>query len=261
MAAALHLHTPGRQARRRPTRRALNAATPAQPGYALGMWKRDLQERDWERAEVLESRTVPRVPELVSDGGGLPFPPAALDQPSGGLDPADPTVAALLVQLSRLAAASLDDWRLLAGTEDQALFGRGRPPRLHTAAFRRNSRRGTWTFLGESAGRPLRAARDGIRASSWRLDPTWELTAETNVLRLLLTEQAHAGGKRADGRVLVPDVHVASDEIVLTIFVSRRPGFQMRRPNPETPIRVALPCPVGDRQLVDGALYPGGSVV
>ena len=50
---------------------------------------------------------------------------------------------------------------------------------------------------------------------------------------------------------------MGSDEIVLTMFVTPRPGFQMRRPNPETPVRVALPSPLGHRQLIDGALYDG----
>jgi hypothetical protein len=221
-------------------------------------------ERAWERSVVLEPRSSLRVPELISDGGGLPFAPSVFAQPGGGLDPTDPAVAQLLAELSHrdapkrasrsawrpgaapppsLPSPSLDDWRLLARTEDEALFGRGRPPRLHTAAFRRQGRRGTWAFMGESAARPLRATRDGIRASSWRPDPTRELNPEATTLRILLTEQAHAGGKGADGRVLAPDIHVASDEIVLTMFVTPRPGFQMRRPNPETPVRVALPCP------------------
>jgi hypothetical protein len=227
------------------------------PG-GVGARERGLpRERDWERSEVLQPRASPPAPELISDGGGLPFSPDLFAQPPGALDPADPAVGALLVALSQRATPRLDDWRLLARNDDQALFGRGRPPQLHTAAFRRQARRDRWEFVGDSVARPLRAARDGIRASSWRLDPTQELNPGATLLRILLTEQAHAGGKRADGRVLAPDIHVAPDKIVLRLFVSPRPGFQMRRPNPETPVRVALPCPIGNRQLIDGALYDG----
>jgi hypothetical protein len=32
------------------------------------------------------------------------------------------------------------------------------------------------------------------------------------------------------------------------------PGFQNNTPNPETPVRIALPHPVGPRRLIDGAL-------
>jgi hypothetical protein len=233
-------------------------------------------ERDWERSEVLEPRPASRVPQLISDGGGLPFSPEVLSGPFQELDTADPAVGALLEALgagtspkrpSRLpwrreveAAPSpplprLDEWRSLARTEDEALFGRGRPPRLLTVAVRQDRRRGRWMCVAKSAARPLRATRDGIRASSWRLDPSHEVEAEDRVLRILLTEQTFAGGRKAGGRVLNPDIHVNESELVLTMFVTPQPGFQMKSPNPETPVRIALPDPVSARRLIDGALY------
>jgi len=230
-------------------------------------------ERDWERSSVLEPRPAPRRPELVSDGAGLPFPPSALDGTPAPLDPQDPAVGALAAQLASRAApkrgtralwrrrpapeappANLDGWRLLARTDDEALFGRGQPPQLLTVAVRRNPRRNTWAYDVSSAARPLRAARDGIRASSWRLDPSCEPDPGDSVLRVLVSEQTFASGQRADGRVLVPDLHMNADQIVLTMFVKPRPGFQAGSPNPETPVRIALPEPVGLRRLIDGAL-------
>jgi len=56
---------------------------------------------------------------------------------------------------------------------------------------------------------------------------------------------------------LVVDLHVGAEELVLTMFVTPRQGFQMRSPNPETPARVTLPSPIGPRRLIDGALYDG----
>lgn len=225
---------------------------------------------------MLEPLPSPRVPALISDGGGLPFAPDELTRPPGGLDPSDPAVQALIAQLSgrpgamrtprapwkRGAAStpltpppSFGEWRVLARTDDEVLFARGRPPRFHTAAFRRNARRDTWALLGESAARPLRVVRDGIRASSWRIDPTHEIDPESTILRILVTEQTYAGGKRADGRVLAPDIHVDQDELLLRMFVTPQPGFNVRSPNPETPVRVALAHPVGRRELIDGAIY------
>ena len=234
-------------------------------------------ERDWERSAVLMPRPAPRQPEFISDGGGLPFPPAALFDAPVGLDPADPAVGALIAQVNpRMAAkrasrapwkrdtpppppsTSLEGWRLLARTDDEALFARGRPPQLLTVAVRRDARRRTWTCIGTSAGRPLRATRDGIRASSWRLDPTHDTNVDDTMLRVLVTEQTFAGGQRANGRVLPPDLHVNAEELLLTMFVTPQPGFQTRSPNPETVIRIALPHPVGPRRLVDGALYEVG---
>jgi hypothetical protein len=222
---------------------------------------------------LLEPRPAPRHPEWISDGGGLPFAPAALAGPPGRLDRSDPAVGALAAQIAlqtapkgasrvpwKQAAApsvppSLDGWRILARTDDQVLFARGRPPQLLTVAVRRDARRVKWSCVGVSSARPLRAARDQIRASGWRLDPTRELSPEETVLRVLVTEQAFAGGQRADSRLLPPDLHIGAQELVLTMFVTPLPGFRSRSSNPETPARIALPQPVGPRRLLDGALY------
>jgi hypothetical protein len=140
-------------------------------------------------------------------------------------------------------------------TDEEVLFMRGRPPALVTVAVRRDSKRGAWTCLAVSTGRPLRATREGIRASGWRLDPNREPDPAQSELRLLITEQTWAGGTRADSRLLAPDLHLGDEELVLRAFVAPRPGFQVRSPNPETPARVVLPAPLGPRHVIDGAVY------
>jgi hypothetical protein len=221
---------------------------------------------------VLEPRRGPRVPELISDAGGLPFPPSALDGPFEPLDPRDPAVEMLAARLEGRAGSGplraskqpreprgstsiLDGWRLVARTGDEALFGLGVPPELVMIAVKKAGRRGSWSRADRTAGRPLRVTREGIRASSWRLDPSHPPTAEDTVLRILVTEQTYAGGKRADGRVLDPDLYEDERELTLTMFVTPLEGFLMRSPNPETPVRVALAQPVGGRKLTDGAVY------
>jgi len=229
-------------------------------------------ERHWERSAVLEPRYAPRLPRLISDAGGLAFPPGALDGPGTPLDPRDPAVEMLVAGLEGRAGSSplrksalqieprpsssmLDGWRLIARTGQEALFGRGMPPDLVMVAVKKDPRRGTWSRADKTAGRPLRVTRDGIRASSWRLDPTYELRPDDTVLRILVTEQTYAGGKRADGRVLEPDLYEDERELILTMFVTPLEGFMVRSPNPATPVRVALAQPVGGRELVDGAVY------
>ena len=155
----------------------------------------------------------------------------------------------------RPSSSTLDGWRLIARTGAEALFGRGMPPDLVMIAVQKDARRGTWSRADKTAGRALRVTRDGIRASSWRLDPTHELGADDTVLRILVMEQTYAGGKRADGRVLEPDLYEGQHELILTMFVTPLEGFRMRSLNPETPVRVALPHPVGSRELIDGARY------
>ncbi len=223
---------------------------------------------------MLEPRLAPRLPELIGDGAGLPFATAALTGAPAPLDPGDPAVAALLAYLTSRAApkraprpwkrggapsgrapsASLDGWRLLARVDGEALFARGRIPELLTVTLRQHTLRRSWSCVRSGLAGQLRATRDGIRASSWRADPTHEIRQQDTVLRLLVTEQAFASGKPADGRVLGPDLYLGADELVLRMFVSPRPGFQNGVPNPETPVRVALSEPVGRRRLIDGAL-------
>ncbi|MDQ2797411.1 MAG: hypothetical protein M3Y06_09640, partial [Actinomycetota bacterium] len=204
----------------------------------------------------------PHDPELISDGAGLPFSPTALGAPAGGLDEGDPAVAALIAQLARQKAPTggvpvpgLGGWRVLARTDDEVLFGRGRPPRLVTVAMRHDVRGRKWSCFAVSTARPLRVTRDGVRASDWRLDPNVEPDPDDAVVRVLVTEQTWAGGKRADRRLLAPDLYVGAQELVLTMFVTPADGFQIRSPNPETPARIALPGPIGRRRLLDGARY------
>ncbi len=234
---------------------------------------------------MLVPRSAPRQPALISDGSGLAFAPAVLSAPAPPLDGDDPAVAVLLATIARQAKParpsrvpwrrgsaaatpvpappSLDGWRVAARTDDEVLFTRGHPPRLVSVAVGRDAKRRGWTCIAVSAGRPLRSTRDGIRASGWRLDPTTDPTTDPageadparRELRVLVTEQTWAGGMGAGDRVLAPDLHLGDDELVLTMYVTPRPGFQVRARNPETPARIALPTAVGSRRLVDGALY------
>jgi hypothetical protein len=234
-------------------------------------------ERDWARAAVLEPRPAPRHPQLISDGAGLPFALSALAGPPAPLDPQDAAVAGLLAYLNERATpkraarapwkrgapppsppaapVSLEGWRELVRTDDEVLFAHGLPPQLAMVTLKQRSHRRAWTVAGSSVPRSLRATRDGIRASSWRPDPTRELTEADSELRLLVTEQAFASGQSADGRVLVPDIYEDDGEVVLRVFVSPRPGgFQTGTRNPETPVRIALPRALGPRLLLDGAI-------
>ena len=247
----------------------------SEPSYRLfgrfrGRVRGLVTERDWERSALLVPRLAPRRPELVSDGAGLPFSLAAFEGPRAPLDREDGAVAALIAHLDGLAAAgraspvgsrdpdapasTLDGWRLLASTDGEALFALGLPPRLLTVAMRREGRRQVWVCFASSASQPLRSARGTIRASAWRLDPTREVDPEDTVLRVLVTEQAFASGQRAGGRVLAPDIFVNESELVLTFFVTPRPGYQNAARNLETPVRIALPHAIGARRLIDGAL-------
>jgi hypothetical protein len=201
---------------------------------------------------------------MLSDGVGIPFSRAALSDPPGQLNPEDPEVAVLLERIPGQDPESLKDWRLLARNDNEVLFGRGQPPHLVTVAVRQEGRHQRWTYVASNLVDTLRAARDGIRASSWRLDPEHVPRPDDTVLRVLVTEQTFASGQKADSRVLPPDIHLDAERLVLTVFVTPRRGYQTGSRAPEAPIRVVLPEPLGLRNVIDGAvaeLAPGAQAL
>jgi hypothetical protein len=228
----------------------------------------------WAHAPTLIPQGSTPEPGLISDGGGLPFPPDRPFQPFAPLDPREPPVAALLVQIERgrqqaqptrllrpkpkpppiETAEKLTGWRELARIELRLRHGRGRPPHLLTVAVRRG-RLGRWAPLGASNSRPLRAVRDGVRASSWRLDPTFALDPSLTALQILVTEQTMASGTPVEDRLLTPDLYLGSDRLVLRVYVQPLEGYIGRTSRHETPVFVALPEPLGRRHVLDGALY------
>ena len=228
----------------------------------------------WAHAPTLVGQASTPEPGLISDGGGLPFAPERVFEPFAPLDPREPPVAALLVQIDRgrrqaqptrllrpkpkpppiETAEKLIGWRELARTGDEVLYGRGRPPQLLTVAVRRG-RLGKWAPLGASNSRPLRAIRDGVRASSWRVDPTFGLGPELTALHILVTEQTMASGTPVEDRLLTPDLYLGPERVVLRVYVQPLEGYIGRTSRHETPVIVALPEPLGGRQVLDGALY------
>lgn len=223
---------------------------------------------------MLEAVPVPADPALVSDGGGLSFAPARALAQGPPLDPEDPAVRALLTQIDRgrqqaqparlfrprarpvplAVAEKLAGWRELARTDQEALFGRGTPPQLLTVAVKRGLR-DRWAPLGASNSHALRAVREGVRASSWRLDPESPVTPETTELRVLVTERTMASGSSAAGRLLDPELHLDHRRALLRMYVRPIEGYVGRTARHETPVIVRLPEPLGSRELLDGALY------
>jgi hypothetical protein len=225
--------------------------------------------------EVVHAELASPTPALIGDGGGLPFPPALLDEPARTpLDPNDLAVTALLrqIDLSRRKRAKgglfrrgeripdlsdeekLRGWRVLAETDDEILFGRGAPPRLATAAITRN-RVDRWTLLGVSIAKPLRAVRAGVRASSWRPDPDFPVAPRDTQLHILLTEQTMASGRLAEDRILPPEVALEDGRLIMRCFVRPLEGYTGRSSRHETPVVVELPEPIGERELIDGAIF------
>lgn len=227
--------------------------------------------KEWDKAETLTPAVVDLMPELVIDGGGLPFTLESLRAPFDPLEPDAPGVEILLEQIEAAAGKTvvrlpwkqrdpevsrqqLEGWRILARDESEIVFGRGAPPALVTVSVQR-TRGERWSARSVNTARQLRVTRDGIRASSFRVDPDAPPAPEATLLRLLVSEQTLAGGKLAHGRFLTPELHVDAERVLLRFYITPLPGWQARTRRWETPVLVQLPEPLGERQVVDGAVY------
>lgn len=230
----------------------------------------------WQAAQRLTPAPVPHAPALISDGGGLPFVPDAAFAPFEPLDPSQAPAKALVAQIElgrkqareraggfyrrvpkpprQTPAEALEGWRALAQQDGEILFGKGRPPHLLTVAVQRGSR-DRWKVIGVSNSRPLRVYRDGVRASSWRLDPTFPVEPGQTELRVLLTEQTLASGLLAADRLLTPEIFVGDEAIVARLYVKPLEGYVGRTSRIETPVILELPEAVGERTVSDGSLY------
>jgi len=109
--------------------------------------------------------------------------------------------------------------------------------------------------MGVSNSRPLRAVRDGVRASSWRLDPSFPPGPGDTELRILVTERTMATGTPAAKRLLEPELYLDERLAVLRVYVRPLEGYVGRTIRYETPVIIRLPEPLGTRELVDGAVW------
>jgi hypothetical protein len=93
------------------------------------------------------------------------------------------------------------------------------------------------------------------------LDPDNLPDPDSSQVHLLVTEIACAGGKPADGRVTLERLVEHEDRIELVVGVEAPGGNQTCPSNPPTPFTVELDEPLGDRDLVDVAIYPERELV
>jgi hypothetical protein len=207
---------------------------------------------------VLEPVPAPeRAQRLVSAAGSMPFLLAALDAPARLEDADDPFAEALRCWIAENDWSTTErpsGWRKLAADSNFILVGSGMPPRLVTVTFERAADATAWSYWNSAEGGGVAAWRDGVEASSWRVDPLEPPLPTSSRLRALVTERACASGQSAAGRVRVPELYIDERELVLTFYVTPLEGSQECPGNPETAVIVEL------GQAVDGRFVRDGSV-
>jgi hypothetical protein len=187
----------------------------------------------------------------------LTFDLAVLSQPGGAENGDDPAAAALR---DHLASGMETDflpatgWIEAVRTESQVLFIA--PVEGGVARVDMELDAGQWRASGWG-GCTLRPEIPlGTNIATFRVAPGETLTPETTELDVLVTEVECNSGEDARGRVREPAV-IRSPESVTVIFtVVARPGGHDCQSNPETPFRLVLPEPLGDRVLLDGSQIP-----
>lgn len=130
--------------------------------------------------------------------------------------------------------------------------GPGRPARHLGIVF--EQRDGQWTFRRSGGCVPEVRHPSGARRASW--EPVEAVQPETTRLEVAVRERMCASGQSADDRLLPPEIELGEDAVVVTWFVEPVPGGATCPGNPATAATLELPEPLGDRELLDGGVYP-----
>lgn len=208
---------------------------------------------------------------LTCGPADLTFRATALDGPGGDETAADPVAAALRAFLQSAggtpsAGGAPSDggapdllpvagWHHVAQASTRALFvaaGTGQDPwvmvLLQQVAGHWAAR--AWGSCPVSVFLPK-----WIGPVTWRLDPGSPAPAPRDTkVHVLVQEQTCAGGQSPKGRLLPPAIDYEPTEIVIAFSIHMTSGSC--RANPEFPVAVTLDQAIGDRQLLDGSVYP-----
>jgi hypothetical protein len=97
------------------------------------------------------------------------------------------------------------------------------------------------------------ALPDALGDVGWKLDKRFEPPGpESTEIHVRVQERGCAGGQAIGDRLLGPERVETGDAVLLTFAAITQPGAHTCPGNPSTAVTVALPSPLGDRQIRDG---------
>ncbi|MFD2028589.1 hypothetical protein [Promicromonospora aerolata] len=198
---------------------------------------------------------------------GTPVPAAVLTDGATADELGDEAAAAL--DGASVPAIEPEQWRVLTETSTRVYLIRELPePRDSDGEQRTHELLGIeWTDQTEEGGEGWQLWQHGDCALRYDLgelgdaivglDPDNPPDAASSEVPVLVTEIDCASGKPADGRVRVEHLVELEDRVELVIGVEAPPGDGQNCPsNPPTPFTIELDEPLGNRTLVDVAVYP-----
>ena len=113
-----------------------------------------------------------------------------------------------------------------------------------------------WVWSGASInGNPCDlqyAIPEDLNEVEWRLDPSGgELTPQSTKIDMLLTERECVDGREIGDRLRGPQIVMTETEVMVAFAAVPPTGDYFTCPgNPDTPYRLELPEPLGNRELV-----------
>lgn len=205
-------------------------------------------------------REWPEWPHRVSCGWSHSFDPVAVFSGPTGVEKGKlPSERALRRFLAReiLDWVPKHGWRRLVEANGYAEFAVGRLRQgVETMSFRRV--KGRWKWQVYSGGCLPATVRRGITAITWDLTSDQPpLTPETRSILVDLGAGECSSGKPQAPRLQKPEIREQNGALLLSLWVRPLPpGFYTCEGILEPPVRIELPEPLGERELLDGGTYP-----
>ena len=189
---------------------------------------------------------------------GPPFSPAVFDRTPNVEEADSPEARALASGFGspEFPPGAGRGWRELGRTDDEVAFATGEPPVLDGFVVLRREG-GNWAYRQWGSGCIVQPYRPGRNLARWGLNPTASpLTPAARSITVVVNDRACASGVGPDERLDDPTVEVTPEALIVT-FTSRPPSGDQNCPgNPAVKRTVELPEPLGNRELLDGGLYP-----
>jgi len=206
-----------------------------------------------------------RLAEMRYSCGEPPgFLPTILDEPATAETEDHPSAAALRAAIAQ-AGMDIDmlpesGYWLASRNERVAEYiarePAGADPVFVSANFENQG--GAWRLMGWGQCRP-QLVLDGLSLATWVLDPDAPPPGPgTRTFDALVTERDCNSGQPMGARLRPPSVTYGR-ESVFVVFAATPPlnqGFATCPMNPPARVRVELSEPLGDRRLLDAALFP-----
>jgi hypothetical protein len=192
------------------------------------------------------------------------FLPAILDEPATAETEDHPSAAALRAAIAE-AGPDIDllpeSGYWLASRDERVAEYIAREPAGADPAFvsaTLENHGGAWKLAGWGQCRP-QIVLEGLSLATWVLDPDAPAPqAGTRTFDAVVTERDCTSGQPMGARLLPPSVTYGRDSVFVVFAATPQAdqGFATCPSNPPARVRVELREPLGDRRLLDAALFP-----